>query len=915
MKVSSNKIALAIVFALFICVNKVSSQQKKCNIPFDKNVATGTLQNGLTYYIKETANPSDNIEMRLIVKAGYAQEEQSQLHYAHVLEHMAARSTQSFPDVWDFVKAQGLRLGADFQAVTGYYCTTYGLKTANYKADLVSGSLLWFSEILSKVTLDFNAIENGKNTVLAEIATNRGIDINDSFPQTLSKHDRAQILSVHNLDHKEIIRYYNDWYRPDLAAVIVVGKVRKDSIEALIRKTFATLKPRSNRPYFISKPENTWSPDNWNYQLRTVGVTSLSMSKYHSTFNICSYDDYKRLYTILLFNKMSKNRFSQLKKFPGIEAMSLQYIRKAPDKMGLLDALSGSLAFKKGINKKEAETAIKTWLELMEQVNQYGFTADELVKAKGEFLHSANVFTLRTPAEISDALEQHFLGNRCFGDPAFMQRLLKDLSFKISLADIRKEQQLWKKWTMQDFLFVGSSLEASVLPSKVDFHKLLKESQLKRPARFSEKAEGNVKTILSIKQVAALREQKVQFEKRTIPDLDATILQLENGITIVLKPTRESSKKILMQAFNNGGTGLFQANKTYLAPVVNRLIQESGAGIYDKAQIKSILSDSHVELTPYVSGKEVGFTAETNGEGMDVMLQAVREYILHPRIDTLIDKSILQSELVQLSAVDSINNIYSTDHSSGPTGSTGDFTFHMKEVADISRKAFSNPYGFNFVIAGNFNRDTIEQLVLRYLGTIPYYQSKYSTNAGKESSSAGGNAYVIKNSIGGTVNVNMFIYNKIDTGLQSFMKRELLRAVLEGAILNRLRDTMGVCYSSAVVTKQRDEEWQQWGISANLNNQDLDTAIKAVWEEIEKIKHAVLSKEKLEIGKAYLLSFYRNQQSTFFWNEHLATSLRYGRSIIGLSEMENILSVMTIADIAATARRCLMVNSIEYVIQ
>ena len=46
-----------------------------------------------------------------------------------------------------------------------------------------------------------------------------------------------------------ILKFYKDWYRPDLQALIVVGDINVDSMETRIKKLFSDLKnPANERP-------------------------------------------------------------------------------------------------------------------------------------------------------------------------------------------------------------------------------------------------------------------------------------------------------------------------------------------------------------------------------------------------------------------------------------------------------------------------------------------------------------------------------------------------------------------------------------------------------------------------------------------------------------------------------------------
>ena len=63
--------------------------------PFDPAVTTGTLPNGLKYYIRHNGRPEKRVLMQLAVKAGSIDEADDQQGLAHFLEHMAFNGTRT----------------------------------------------------------------------------------------------------------------------------------------------------------------------------------------------------------------------------------------------------------------------------------------------------------------------------------------------------------------------------------------------------------------------------------------------------------------------------------------------------------------------------------------------------------------------------------------------------------------------------------------------------------------------------------------------------------------------------------------------------------------------------------------------------------------------------------------------------
>src|SRR5262245_55289418 len=82
---------IAAVFA-FTTVAAVLAQAPlnlRDTMPFDTAVRTGTLPNGLKYFIRQNTRPAARVSLRLAVKAGSMMEADDQLGLAHLIEHMA----------------------------------------------------------------------------------------------------------------------------------------------------------------------------------------------------------------------------------------------------------------------------------------------------------------------------------------------------------------------------------------------------------------------------------------------------------------------------------------------------------------------------------------------------------------------------------------------------------------------------------------------------------------------------------------------------------------------------------------------------------------------------------------------------------------------------------------------------------
>jgi len=126
------QIIISCLFLLHtICANAQSNKQTP--IPLNPKVTKKQLANGLTYYLQKNSIPENQIQMRMVIKAGSILETEKQRGFAHFLEHMVFNGSTHFPDntLIDYLQSIGVEFGADLNAYTGYDETVYMLPLPN----------------------------------------------------------------------------------------------------------------------------------------------------------------------------------------------------------------------------------------------------------------------------------------------------------------------------------------------------------------------------------------------------------------------------------------------------------------------------------------------------------------------------------------------------------------------------------------------------------------------------------------------------------------------------------------------------------------------------------------------------------------------------------------------------------------
>src|SRR5688500_2601640 len=248
-------------FVLLLIAASVTAQDKLgTKMPVDPNVKIGKLANGLTYYVRKNVKPERKVELRLVVNAGSILEDDDQQGLAHFIEHMAFNGSKNFKknDIVSFLQTIGVEFGADLNAYTSFDETVYILPIPTEKKENVEKGFQILEDWASTVAFDLDELEKERGVVLEEERLGKGAEdrmFRVTYPKMFEGSKYAERLPIGKVEviktfKPEVIkRFYTDWYRPNLMAVVVVGDLDPAEAERLIKKHFENLKnPASEKP-------------------------------------------------------------------------------------------------------------------------------------------------------------------------------------------------------------------------------------------------------------------------------------------------------------------------------------------------------------------------------------------------------------------------------------------------------------------------------------------------------------------------------------------------------------------------------------------------------------------------------------------------------------------------------------------
>ena len=219
------------------------------DIPADPAVTFGVLPNGMSYAIRHNATPSGHVSVWFEIQAGSMQEGDGQHGLAHLLEHMAFHGSTHVPDgdVRATVERLGLRFGPDANALTSALRTVYMFNLPKNDDASVDTALMLSREIASELTLDPKLVETERGVVLNEAHARAGPAqdmLHDLNVDWYGDHPYARLTIGTDQDIetgtvRRLRDFYDAFYRPERAVLVVVGDVDPAAIEARIKARFA----------------------------------------------------------------------------------------------------------------------------------------------------------------------------------------------------------------------------------------------------------------------------------------------------------------------------------------------------------------------------------------------------------------------------------------------------------------------------------------------------------------------------------------------------------------------------------------------------------------------------------------------------------------------------------------------------
>ncbi len=894
---------------------------RKQALPLDPNVKHGTLPNGMQYFIRKNSKPENRMEMRLIVNAGSNQEDDDQKGLAHFLEHMAFNGSKNFDknDLVNYVESIGVKFGPHLNAYTSFDETVYMLQVPTDKPEILEKGLLILEDWANGLALSTEEINKERGVVVSEWRSSLGpqqrmqykffpVLLKDSrYPDRLPIGDTA---IINNASPQVVKRFYTDWYRPDLMAVVLVGDFDVAEMEKEIIDRFSDVaevaNPRKKETYQVPPHQETLVSIITDKEAPYTQAMIFEKHPVSSNNNVIGYRDGIKQ---MIINNVINERLNEILQQPAPPFFVAQ--SSYENQLRSLDAFA-AVAIGTAEN---SEKMLKVLYEEIYRAERFGITKAEFDRAVIDIQNGYETALKEKDktesANYASEYVKYYLENVASPGIEIENQLLQILIPTISVEEINAtiQQIITHKNTV--VIITAPEKDAANLPSKakiLEIEKMVAASELK-PVE-----EKVVSTdLLPTAPAAGKIIKKEVADKNGIEKWT-----LSNGATVYIKPTEFKNDEILVQAVSPGGSSLYDLNDVYTISNAAPIVNESGFGDFDKSNLSKALAGKSVSSTPFIKELEEGISAYASPKDLETLMQLIHLNFTSPRKDSLTFQSYiaknkgLYSNLLANPMVFFQKTILETIFQKNPRRSfpaVEDFDkINFDKSISFYKDRFNNAGDFSFVIVGNVDDENLAPLVEKYIASLPSTGKKELWKDPKVAVAKGKINKEVTMGAAPKTNV-LYFYS----GEKTWSKSEntifnLMSDVLNIKLRESLREDKGGVYGVSVSSEFSRIPTSEFSTLITYNAdpskaKEIEAAAMIVIEAIKKgdVDEATLNKVKETIKREVEVNLKENG----YWVNEIIESITFNEPLQNTEEYLKAVQAITPAQIQKAAQEYL----------
>jgi zinc protease len=788
----------------------------------DPDVEIGALDNGLRYLVRNNDNPGRRVEMRLVVDAGSVLQDATQDGGAHFLEHMLFNGTEQFPEneLLDVLRGFGAAFGPDINAYTNYDETVYALTMPTDDPSTVATGLDVLAQWLSAATIDQAQVEAERGIVLDEwrqraSSTSGRIfeQVQDLFLTGSPYEGQAPIGTpdaIEATDSEPLRRFYDDWYRPDNAAVVVVGDVDVDGIVAALTDRFAPLVERAEvRERPVPAVESSREP-----QVRILADPDVAEGFAQVTLPLGTRlpvgtpeaEAQRDLLDTIAFDivatRLANDALRGEAPFDDARAGSAEYVRGFDARDIVVSADGGDL-----------EASTQAVLDELERVRRHGFTVAEVDQA---------VSTART--RIRSEYDSRDTRQDAAYAEQYVAHVLEEEPIPTAQAAFDLASAVLDRATPETVAFgvverlassaphllvVAPEAEADDVPSADVFVDQIASVGDREIDPRPEEAAIDGELMPAPEPVAEASAEQLSSGER-VSFVAPLLLTFPNGVEVSINRTEIVAGQVAFEARSPGGLSRVADADVAAGRAAPEIVGRSGVATYDPVALDNFVADEDVTLEPYVDTFTEGFVGNAATADLEVLFQLVHLFMTQPRVDPVALEQYVDDRL-PLAADPSIDPGYAgLDALARARYDDPRFLFPTVDELDsvtadgvdrVYRDRFADASDFSFAFSGDLDVDRVTELSRQYLGTLPATGRVETVDFVEPPPPAGIVTDVVGAGQGDVASLSLLFTAPASADRRDDVAAEMVQQVLGVRLTDAIREDLGDSYSSFAVVQ------------------------------------------------------------------------------------------------------------------
>ena len=927
--------------AAFVAIAQPSNQPAIPVIPNDPAVRTGKLENGMSYYIRHNAKQKALADFYIVHDVGAIQEEDDQQGLAHFLEHMAFNGTHNLPGkmMIEYLEKVGIKFGLNLNAGTSWDYTQYLMRDVPVsRQGVIDTALLVLHDWSHFIALQPKEIDSERGVIMEELRTRDGASWRSTINLVKNllkgtKYEHRNLIGhldgLKSFDHSALEAFYKKWYRPDYQAVVVVGDIDVDKIEAQIKSLMSDIPapaadaavkeeiivPDNAEPIIsIFEDPEMLESDAGIFIKRAAMPKQMNNTIIAEQFSLIN----------ALGSAMANARFAEMAMKPDAPFTQAGLSNGGVGICPTLDGLSVSVTTKDNALKGGIEAA---YTEL-ERIRRHGFTEGELERAKKQVLRrEEQAYMNRNDRMNGDYVRRYianFRKNSPMPEAELEWKMDSTIIAELPLVAINQVFAQYITDHNQVVIVNAPKKEGVVNPTTEDIKAIIAKV---KQAEIAPYQDNTVKEPL-IANEAALKGSPVK--KSAINELYGTTeWTLKNGIKVIVKPTTFKADEVQIQMTSRSGYSCVADEDYHTAEYLALVMSQQGVSKFSATDLRKQLSGKSANVTVAPGAYNTRVIANGSPKDLETILQLIYLKFTDPRFNEDDFKAILNQYISYVENLKSNPDFKAgeqqqkTLYNNHPRRQqiSADILrdIHFDRLEPIYKKLLSNAGDFTVYIVGNVDLNTLKPLVEKYIGSLPAKKKQTKRVDDGVRYAKGEVVNDFKTEMQQPkVNVNRIYTGNIDYTLENSITMSFLQEALRSRYLVSIREEKGGTYGVQVggaLDNSDGLQTYELQIAFDTNEQMADELSEIVVAELKKIAEQGPLTEDVEKTREFLLKDWGNRlQKNNVWLNYISLYDQYGADMNFIGDFERVAKEMNGEQIKALAAKILADGNMAYIV-